>query len=100
MKPVIIHRLAQKELHEAVTYYDQQSFGLGRDLNKRIKQAVETISTQPKRFAFLNQPPFRAVRLKRFPYRIIYAEHEDHIWVVAISHDKRHPDYWRKRKHD
>lgn len=97
MKPVVFHPSAQRELQEAVRYYDEQSLGLGRDLNQRVKLATETISNHPTRFAYLRRPPYRAVRLKRFPYLLIYVEFADRIWVVAVAHDKRRPDYWRHR---
>lgn len=98
MKPVVFHRLARQELLEAVTYYDEQSPGLGCDLNQRVKLAVAAISAHPSRFAYLASQPFRAVRLKRFPYSLIYAEFADRIWVAAIAHERRNPDYWRNRR--
>jgi hypothetical protein len=28
---------------------------------------------------------------------VIFAEHPDHLYLVAVAHVKRHPDYWRER---
>ena len=36
--------------------------------------------------------------IRRFPFIIFYLEFETLIWVVAIAHGKRKPDYWKKRK--
>jgi toxin ParE1/3/4 len=36
--------------------------------------------------------------MPKFPFLIFYAELEKYIWVVAIAHGKRKPDYWQKRK--
>jgi hypothetical protein len=27
-----------------------------------------------------------------------YAELEEAIWIVAVAHGKRRPDYWRRRR--
>ncbi len=31
-------------------------------------------------------------------YLIFYTEFEEFIWIVAIAHSKRTPDYWRRRQ--
>jgi toxin ParE1/3/4 len=36
--------------------------------------------------------------IQRFPYIIFYADLEEFIWIVAIAHGKRRPDYWRRRQ--
>jgi len=36
--------------------------------------------------------------MDRFPYLIIFEELPGHIWINAIAHERRHPDYWRYRK--
>jgi toxin ParE1/3/4 len=33
----------------------------------------------------------------RFPYLIFYTELEEVIWVIAIGHGKRKPNYWKER---
>ncbi len=98
MKAVVFHPQARQELLEAVIYYDEQSLGLGRDLNNRVKLATASIARHPTQFAFLRAPPFRAVRLKRFPYLVIYLDLPDYIWMAAAAHEHRRPDYWKQRK--
>ncbi len=98
MKTVVFHPLARQELLEAVTYYDEQSSALGRDLNNHVKLAAASIATHPAHFAFLRTPPFRAVRLKRFPYMVIYLDLPEYIWIAAVAHERRRPDYWKNRK--
>jgi len=39
----------------------------------------------------------RRCRVKRFPYAVIYFVHDDVIYVLAVMHLSRHPDYWRER---
>ncbi|WP_339378699.1 hypothetical protein [Calothrix sp. NIES-2100] len=35
--------------------------------------------------------------MQRFPYLIFYTELEEVIWVIAIAHSKRKPNYWKQR---
>ena len=32
-----------------------------------------------------------------FPYRVVYYEDADELFVVAVAHDKRRPGYWSHR---
>jgi toxin ParE1/3/4 len=41
---------------------------------------------------------FRRHPLVGFPYQIFYTELEDAIWIAAVAHGRRRPDYWRRRR--
>ena len=41
---------------------------------------------------------FRHYVVRRFPYIIFYVELEEAIWIVAVAHGRRRPDYWRRRR--
>lgn len=98
MKPVIIHRKARAELDEAIAYYEQQRAGLGLALQSAVEQVTRRIQQNPQIGAPYKTTELRHYILQRFPYVIFYAELEEAIWVVAIAHGRRRPDYWRKRK--
>lgn len=98
MKPVIIHREAIEELDHAISYYEEQKVGLGIDFLVEVEQALEKIQHNPNLGA-----PYKVKRLRRyviqqFPFLIFYAKLEEFIWVVAIAHGKRKPDYWKNRQ--
>jgi hypothetical protein len=38
--------------------------------------------------------------VQRFPFLIFYAEFGEFIWIVAIAHAKRKPNYWSMRQLD
>jgi toxin ParE1/3/4 len=38
------------------------------------------------------------MKVNRFPYLVFYDESDEDIWVAAIAHERRRPDYWRNRK--
>jgi hypothetical protein len=97
VKPVVFHHAALQELDDAVGYYNECAPGLGTDLQARVEAATAQLSENPRQFGFLRSTGFRAVRLKRFPYLVIYLELADTLWIAAIANERRHPDYWRGR---
>jgi hypothetical protein len=36
--------------------------------------------------------------VKRFPYKIVYRERADDLYIVAIAHTSRRPGYWKDRR--
>ena len=40
---------------------------------------------------------YRRVNLRVFPYFVAYVSSGDTIWVLAIGHVRRRPEYWIKR---
>jgi toxin ParE1/3/4 len=98
VKPVIIHSKARTELDAAIAYYEQQRAGLGLALQSTVEQATRKIQQNPQIGAPYKGTEFRHYSVRRFPYVIFYAELEEAIWVVAIAHGKRRPEYWRRRK--
>jgi toxin ParE1/3/4 len=98
MKPVVIHREAIEELDNSVAYYEVQKVGLGLDFLAGVEQALNKIQQNPSLGAVYELPGLRRYTMPKFPFLIFYAELEKYIWVVAIAHGKRKPDYWQKRK--
>ncbi|MGG6268764.1 type II toxin-antitoxin system RelE/ParE family toxin [Leptolyngbya sp. AN03gr2] len=98
MKPVILHSEAIAELDSAISYYENQQVGLGLDFLVEVEQAIDKIQQNPKIAAAYKDIGLRRYRMQRFPFLIFYAEFEEYIWVVAIAHAKRRPDYWRRRQ--
>lgn len=98
MKPVIIHSEAIEELDEAVAYYEDQKAGLGLDFLMEVEQALGKIQQNPNLGSVYKVTGLRRYVIQRFPFLVFYAELEECIWVVAIAHGKRRPDYWRRRQ--
>ncbi len=99
MKPVLIHPQAKAELDHAIAYYESKSPGLGLDLHKKFEQATKKIQRTPESWPRHLDPRFRRYMLERFPYLIFYIERTDQIWILAVAHAKRRPNYWSNRKH-
>ena len=98
---VIVLDDAEQELIDAQRWYDKQRRGLGQEFRIAIEEAIERLLKQPSiAVPVINLPEDRGVRrvlVKRFPYSIIFIEHEEAFWIVAFAHNRRQPGYWRER---
>jgi toxin ParE1/3/4 len=94
---VIFHQDAETELHAAVAYYQEQSHGLGADFQAQIERSVRRIQHAPQSFPQYNHQGIQSCLIRRFPYTVFYLELEDHIWIVAVAHQRRKPGYWARR---
>ena len=88
--------VAQRELDEAIAYYNSQVPGLGDAYLVESVATIERIRRFPEAWQPLGEQ-VRRCRLRRFPYGLIYTVDEGDILVVAVAHTHRRPGYWRDR---
>jgi plasmid stabilization system protein ParE len=93
---VRFHPDAEREIEEAVAWYDGLSQRLGDDFLKELEQALERIIKFPEAWAIFSTNT-RRCRLQKFPYGIVYRLVSDDIQVIAVMHLHRKPDYWTER---
>ncbi len=98
MKFIVIHTEARKELDGAIAYYEAQNLGLGLNLLTEVEEALRKIRQNPEVGTPHKIEGVRRFVIQRFPYLIFYAELEELIWIIAIAHGKRKPDYWKTRQ--
>jgi hypothetical protein len=96
MKPVAYHRLAENELVESARFYERRREFLGENFLDAVGEALAKIQINPD-LGKLGKFKTRSWKLKRFPFRVVYLEQADRIWMVAIAHLSRKPDYWLER---
>lgn len=97
MKPLLVHPQAKAELDGSIAYYESKVPGLGLDFLASVGQAFQKIQQRPQAWPPHIDPRFRKYLVERFPYSIFYMERPDVIWIAAIAHAKRRPDYWKRR---
>jgi len=93
---LIFDPLAQKEYDEALDYYEVQEEGLGAKFRGAVWAALEML----ERFPSLGEqvrPEIRRVVLRRFPYKLIYSVIDNDLYVIAVAHSRREPNYWVDR---
>ena len=88
---------AEDELNAAVAYYEDIEVGLGIRLKEEARAVIQWIGTNPEAPS-LRAKGYRRVNLKVFQHYIAYFIWADKIWVLAIAHGRRRPEYWLKRK--
>ena len=86
---------AQKELGEAVTFYNSQAAGLGFEFLLEFQHSVRRVKDHPEAWPLISQRT-RRCRLKRFPYGIIYQLRENEILIVSVMHLHQRPDAWKE----
>lgn len=96
MKRVIYHPLAESELVDSAKFYDGRREFLGETLLDIVFETVARIRSNPK-MGRPGKSQTRSWKVRRFPFRIVYLLRPDRIWIVAVAHLSRRPDYWVSR---
>jgi hypothetical protein len=92
-----IHSDAREEARAAAQYHEVKRKGYGKKLCQAFQEALQRIKRNPKAFPRYGDSRFRKCVLQKFRYTIFFAELEDIVWVAAVVHQKRQPDYWIDR---
>lgn len=93
---VLFSTYAKQELHDAITYYALEYPGLGLRFKEEIIKATHRIAAYPEAWSVENGG-IRKCLLHKFPYKILYSIESDHIFIIAVAHQHRRPDYWIDR---
>ena len=96
MKPVEMHQSAVREAGEAYRWYTHRSEQASERFSEELYRTLKSIGEHPERFpAYLAGT--RRLRLRRFPYLVVYLEETTRVHVIAVAHAKRRPAYWAGR---
>ena len=90
------HPEAEAEFLEAIEYYEERERGLGYDFSIEVFRIIQNIVTYPTAWSVIEKD-LRRCLVHRFPYGVVYSIEQDEIFVLAVMHLRRHPDYWKKR---
>lgn len=94
---IIFSKYAKHELADAIHFYELEFKGLGQRFKSEIKNAVIRISKHPEAWS-VERGDVRKCLFHKFPYKLLYAIEKDHIFIIAIAHQHRKPDYWIERE--
>ncbi len=90
---VIFNELALEELKDAIDYYNLELPGLGNIFEEEIKKSLHRILEYPTSWPTLYKD-IRKYILHKFPYKILFSIEQDHIYIIAVAHQHRKPNYW------
>lgn len=96
LKPIEIHPEVYVELESSKQWYAKQSPGLGIRFLDEVDRAMNSIGEFPESWPVYTHGT-RRFFLHRFPYAVVYLNHETKIQVLALMHLRRRPGYWRNR---
>jgi toxin ParE1/3/4 len=99
MLPYQLHPLAAAEIEEAENWVDSQAPGRGDLIREAIYDTIEFVCQHP-RVGVPYRGRIRKRRVLGFDYSVLYADMPDLIYVVAVPHAKRRPNYWTDRLND
>ena len=94
------HRFNAEALAEFISagrYYNQQVSGLGDDFIDEVESGIRTILSNLTVWKILEDDVRRFLVL-RFPYGIYYTVESDVVFIWAVKHLHRDPDYWQDRR--
>ena len=101
MKPVRLDPEAEAEIIHELRFYEEQRTGLGAGLWIEIQHAVGLVSQHPLAGSVVPRvqvkPSPRRIRLRRFPFYLVYRELGDEIEFIALAPMSKRPRYWRSR---
>ena len=84
------------EFFNAIEYYEESEIGLGYDFALEVYTTIERILAHPRAWRYMEEGIRRAL-VRRFPYGVLYMENNDEIYITAIMHLHREPNYWKHR---
>ena len=90
------HPHSEKELEEIETHYDSLSEEVGNRFRNDIELTISRILKFPNAWQPLS-PIVRRCRLSGFPYGIVYQVKSREIYLLAVMHNHRKPNYWTYR---
>ncbi|HAG49943.1 MAG: plasmid stabilization protein [Deltaproteobacteria bacterium GWC2_42_51] len=90
------HPDAEKELNEAIAYYNECQNGLGLEFAKELYLSIQNILSFPHAWAPLSANTRRCLT-NRFPYGVIYQITDEEVFIIAVMYLNREPSYWKNR---
>ena len=90
------HPEAGAEFADAVAYYEDCEIGLGLDLSREVYAAIQNAVDYPAMWPEMDEY-IRRCLVHRFPYGVLYSIEPHGIFILAVMHLHRDPDYWKHR---
>ena len=91
-----MHPEAREEFLAAIDYYNEAEPGLGMAFYSEVEAAIGLIENYPDLWTEIGDN-IRRCLVRRFPFAILYSKESRRVFIYAIMHTKREPNYWRNR---
>lgn len=91
------HPEADEEFVAGVAYYEKCEIGLGLDFSREVYTTIKNSLDYPRMWPEIS-PEVRRCLVHRFPYGVLYSIEPHGIFILAVMHLHREPDYWKHRQ--
>lgn len=88
---------ARLEFLDAISYYKKQQPALARRFKVEVERSTLWLTDNVEACG-LRPGGYRRLNLQVFPYYIPYTVRGSTLWILAIAHAKRKPEYWIERE--
>ena len=88
---------ADRELVDAVLWYEAKQPGLGRRFRGEVESVVRSIAHNPL-IHRERDGGYRRINCPIFPYYLPYFIRREKIIIAAVAHEHRKPGYWHQPK--
>ncbi|MFT4099426.1 MAG: type II toxin-antitoxin system RelE/ParE family toxin [Burkholderiaceae bacterium] len=92
--PVRLSETAEIDITEAFKWYQNRSRKAAESFRTEILSAIDRLASAPDSWKTDEDGNHHFV-LKRFPFSVVFALTTDAIVIIAVSHHRRRPGYWR-----
>lgn len=96
MRNIVFNFEAEEEMMASANYYASKAEGLGIKFLDEIDTALKQISLNPYGWPIITGQ-VRRYLLHRFPFGLLYQVYADQIYILAVMHLHREPNYWKHR---
>lgn len=96
---LIFHPEAAEEAAAALLWYEERSLRAAESFAAELKRGFSLLREAPLRWP-ADSSGARTMRLRKFPYALVYALGMDRVHLLAVAHLHRRPGYWRNRAGD
>ena len=84
---------ASADVEAGFAWYERLRSGLGDEFVRSVAAGAESLERNPERFP-VSRPPFRWVKLRRFPYGLHFVIQGEAVTVLACLHFRQSPSRW------
>lgn len=92
----IFHPEAHEEMIQAARFFEGRSEGLGSDFLAAVEETTHRIEQTPEAGP-VDRTNIRKRLVSGFPFTLLYEVPADRIFIAAVMHQRRRPQYWRSR---
>lgn len=94
---VVFLEEAKLELLDTISHYEGAHRGLGERFRTETARCILWVADHPELYR-LRPGGYRRINLRIFPYYIPYITRGTFLWILAVAHGSKEPEYWIRRR--